>query len=186
SKMFITKVGYFILNKVTSIKLPREAGDFKLLSRRVVEKLKGMKEKRPFLRGMVCWVGYDQAFISYHREARFAGEAKFSLFDWRVWSNFFDSALISFSSAPLKLSVFLGFFAILVDFGLILHVFIEKFLGRAIPGWAALMIAVLFIGSIQLFCIGIIGLYLNSIFEEVKGRPNYIIESTYGFSKKEK
>ena len=181
-KLALTRLGYAILNKITSINLPIEAGDFKLLSRRVVDDLLLMKEKRPFIRGLVCWVGYNQAFVPYHRQSRHAGKTKFPILCSDVINNFLDSALISFSSAPLKVAIFSGFLAILVDFGLLLHVLSEKLQGKAIPGWTALMIAILFIGSIQFFCIGIMGLYLNAIFEESKGRPNYIIESTHGFN----
>ncbi len=181
-KLFLTKLGYGILNKVTSIRLPIEAGDFKLLSRRAVNHLIQLREKRPFLRGLVCWIGFKQAYLPYHRESRHAGESKFHVLGWDVISNFLDSALISFSSAPLKLTIFLGFFAILADFGLLIHVISEKVHGKAIPGWTAIMIAIIFIGSVQLLCLGIMGLYLNAIFEESKARPNYIIDRTFGFS----
>ena len=182
-KLFLTRIGYVILNKVTSVKLPIEAGDFKLLSRRAVNHLIELREKRPFLRGMVCWIGFKGAYVPYDREARHAGKSKFQVFGWDVISNFLDSALISFSSAPLKLTIILGFVAILADFGLFLHVISEKIQGRAIPGWTAIMIAVIFIGSVQLLCLGIMGLYLNAIFEESKRRPNYIVDKTFGFPK---
>jgi len=181
-KLLITRIGYFLLNKISTLDLPVESGDYKLLSRRAVNELLQLKEKKPYLRGLVHWIGFKQAFVKYKREARFAGKTKFNVFGRDVINNFFDSALISFSAVPLKIAVYLGFFAILVDFGLICHVINEKLIhGRAVPGWSAIMITVLFIGSVQLLCIGIIGLYLNSIFEESKGRPNYIIDSTHGF-----
>lgn len=182
-KKGITKIGYVILNKITSINLPVEAGDFKLLSRRAVNHLVRLKEKRPFMRGLVCWIGFRQTSISYDRDARFAGETKFKVFSWAVISNFFNSALISFTSVPLVIVSMLGFIAILVDFGVMAHAFHEKSLGRAVPGWTAIMISTLFMGGVQLLCLGIIGLYIHSIFEEAKGRPNYIIESTMGFKK---
>ncbi len=181
-KLLITKVGYIILNKFTSIKLPIEAGDFKLLSRRAVEHLIELKENQPFMRGLVCWIGFKQEFVSYHRERRYDGKTKFPVFSFDVIGNFFNSALISFSSAPLRISIIFGTLAIFFDFIFIGHVLTEKISGRAIPGWTAIMIAVLFFGGVQLFCLGIIGLYLNSIHEQSKQRPNYIIESTYGFS----
>lgn len=180
-KLFITKIGYFILNKVTSVRLPIEAGDFKLLSRRAVDHLVELKEKRPFLRGLVCWIGFKQEYLSYHRESRPGGKTKFPVFSWNVIFNFFESALISFSSIPLRIASILGLVAIIFDLILLAHVLIEKFKGQAIPGWTAIMIAVLFIGSVQLFCVGIIGMYLNTVYDQSKGRPNYIIESTFGF-----
>jgi len=180
-KICITNIGYTILNKITTVKLPAEAGDFKLLSRRVVNYLIQFEEKRPFLRGLVCWVGFKQVFVSYHREARFAGTTKFNVFGKDVVNNFFESALISFSSAPLKIAGYLGLGAIIIDIFLLAHVFLEKLQGRAIPGWTAIMITVIFFGSVQLLSLTIIGLYINSIFEESKRRPNYIVESTHGF-----
>jgi dolichol-phosphate mannosyltransferase len=182
-KLWVTRLGYFILNKVTSINLPIEAGDFKLISRRVVNHLIRFQEKKPFLRGLVCWVGYKQAFVPYHREARFVGETKFNIFGRDVIGNFLDSALISFSSAPLRISIFLGFVSILVVFVMLVHVLSEKLQGKAIPGWTAIMLTMLFIGSVQLLCTGILGLYINSIFEETKRRPNFIIDETFGFPK---
>ena len=182
-KLWVTRIGYLILNKVTSINLPIEAGDFKLLSRRVVNYLVRFQEKKPFLRGLVCWVGFKQAFVPYHREARFVGETKFNIFGRDVIGNFFDSALISFSSVPLRISIFLGFVSILIVFVMLIHVLSEKLQGKAIPGWTAIMISMLFIGSVQFLCTGILGLYINSIFEETKRRPNFIIDETFGFSK---
>lgn len=184
-KLAITKLGYFILNKVTSINLPVETGDFKMLSRRTVDQLLQLKEKRPFIRGMVCWVGYNQKSIFYNRDPRGAGETKFPVLSARVISNFFSSALISFSSFPLKISAYLGIFSSLIGVIVFLHIIIEKIQGHNIPGWTAIMAAILFFGSIQLITTGILGLYLLSVFEESKKRPNYIVESALGFKKTE-
>ena len=98
-----------------------------------------------------------------------------------VISNFVDSAMISFSSAPLKLASVLGLLAIFVDLIFVAHVFLEKIQGKAIPGWTAIMIVILFLGGVQLFCVGIMGLYLNAVHEENRNRPNYIVESLVGF-----
>ncbi len=180
-KLFLTRLGYLILNKTAAIPLPVEAGDFKLLSRRAVNHLLHIREKRPFLRGLICWIGFKQKFLPYHRDRRYAGRTKFSVLSGDVINNFLESALISFSSLPLKIAFLVGFFAIILDLALLVHVLLEKIQGKAIPGWTAIMIAVIFAGSVQLFCLGIIGLYINAIYEESKGRPNYIIESTFGF-----
>ncbi len=181
-KLMITKLGYQILHKVTHFKLPKEAGDFKLLSRRVVNHLIQLREKKPFLRGLVCWVGFKSAFVTYDRDARFTGDTKFPVLSLNVINNFLESALISFSSTPLRLSMLLGFLTIMVGMGLLLYVIFAKIQGTAIPGWAGIMITVIFLNSIQLLCIGIMGLYVSSIFEETKNRPNYIIEKKFGFS----
>ena len=184
-KLFITKVGYRLLHSITTLKLPIETGDFKLLSRRVVNHLVNLKEKRPFIRGLVCWVGFNQKRVYYHRPPRAAGKTKFNVFGWKVISNFLESALVSFSSLPLQFASLMGFVAILVSLALSIHVVIQKIQGVAVPGWTALMAAVLFLGSIQLFCLGVIGLYIHNIFEESKGRPNFIVESTWGFPEKD-
>ncbi|MCK5581710.1 MAG: glycosyltransferase family 2 protein [Candidatus Omnitrophica bacterium] len=184
-KLFITKVGYRILHSITTLKLPIETGDFKLLSRRVVNHLVNLKEKRPFIRGLVCWVGFNQKRVYYHRPPRAAGKTKFNVFGWKVISNFLESALVSFSSLPLQFASLMGFVAIIVSLALSIHVVIQKIQGVAVPGWTALMAAVLFLGSIQLFCLGVIGLYIHNIFEESKGRPNFIVESTWGFPEKD-
>ncbi len=180
-KLWLTRLGYAILHRTASIRLPVEAGDFKLLSRRAVNHLVRLREHQPFTRGLVCWIGFPSAIVYYDREPRFAGTTKFAIFSPSVINNFLESALISFSAAPLKIAVLMGFLSIFVDLALLAHVLSEKFQGKAIPGWTAIMLAIIFIGSMQFFCIGIIGLYVNSIFLESKARPNYIIESSHGF-----
>ncbi|MDA2936735.1 glycosyltransferase family 2 protein [Acidobacteria bacterium AH-259-A15] len=180
-KLLLTRFAYHILHRITSIQLPVEAGDFKLLSRRAVDQLIRLRERRPFLRGLVCWIGFNQISVSYHRNTRYAGDTKFPVFSREVINNFLKSALISFSSFPLEIVSIAGFGSALLGFVLLVHVLIEKMRGHNIPGWMALMVTMLFLGSVQLFSIGAIGLYLNTIYEESKGRPNYIVESTFGF-----
>jgi dolichol-phosphate mannosyltransferase len=168
--------------------LPRETGDFKLLSRRAVDHLICLKEKKPFIRGLVCWIGFKQVFINYQREMRFSGKTKFPVFSRRVINNFLDSALISFSTFPLKLCLLAGMLVAGGSFFFLFYIVVQKFLFEyTTPGWSALMVSILFLGGIQLVSIGILGLYVSSIFLEVKGRPNYIIKDFFGFnlSKKE-
>ncbi len=185
-KLLITKIGYFILRSISNINLPVEAGDFKLLSRRAVKHLIKLKEKKPFVRGLVCWIGFNQATVRFDRAPRFSGKTKFPVVSWKVISNFFDSALISFSDLPLKISSLIGLLGCSVSIIIGIHVFLEKLSGKAIPGWTAIMCAIIFFGSVQLITIGILGVYISSIFNEVKNRPNYIIESTFGFNQKNK
>jgi len=180
-KLFITGIGYYILNKFSIIYLPVEAGDFKLLTRRAVDHLLQLRENHPFVRGLICWIGFKQSYVKYHRQSRFAGKTKFFVLGLKVLNNFFGSALIAFSSAPLKIASCLGLLAIFADFIIMGAVFLQMIQGEPIPEWTALMIVVLFLGGIQLFCIGIMGLYLNSVYEQSKNRPNYIIDSTVGF-----
>ncbi len=184
-KLWITAFGYWLLNKASSINLPKECGDFKLMSRRMVKHILNMREHRPFIRGLICWVGFKQEFVTYVREPRLAGKTKCFVLGPVVISNFLDSALISFSSAPLRVAYFFGFVAFFVNICLVVHVFYEKFAGRALPGWTALMMVILFFNAVELFCMGILGLYVHSIYEETKQRPHYIVESSFGFSEEE-
>jgi dolichol-phosphate mannosyltransferase len=180
-KLALTHMGYRILHSSSTIKLPMEAGDFKLLSREVVDHLVAMKEKRPFMRGLVCWVGFKQKSVNYSREARFSGDTKFPVLSRKVIGNFFDSALISFSDAPLRLATLAGLLTSILALLYIIWVVIEKFRGHNLPGWSATMVAVLFLGGTQLLCTGLQGLYISSIFQESKRRPNYIVKDTFGF-----
>ena len=180
-KLMITNIGYRILNRYSNVPIPVNAGDFKLLSRRVVNHLLSFKEFNPFMRGLVSWVGFKQIFIHYDRQARFAGKSKFFILSKKVVSNFLTSALINFSSVPLQIATYCGLVAILIDFIFIVHVAIQKITNQAIPGWTALMTVILFLGGVQLFSIGTIGLYLHSVHEQTKNRPPYIIASKHGF-----
>ena len=180
-KMLITKFGYKILRSFSNIKLPDNSGDFKLLSRRAVDELLRLNEKKPFLRGLVTWIGFKQAQVFYKREKRFTGKTKFPIYSRRVIDNFLDSALISFSDIPLKLSLVLGFMVSISSFIFLLIVFFQKFIGLAIPGWSGIMATMLVLGGMQLFTMGILGLYINAIYLESKKRPNYIVKDTFGF-----
>ncbi len=180
-KFLVTKTGYWILNRYSHVPIPKEAGDFKLLTRRAVNHLLQLKEYNPFMRGLVSWIGFKQAFVPYDRSARYGGQSKFFVLSRKVISNFLTSALVNFSSVPLQIASYCGLLAIVVDVGVMVHSLWQKFTGHAVPGWTAIMILILFISSIQLLCLGMIGLYLNSVHEASKQRPNYIVASTFGF-----
>ncbi|MCK5216108.1 MAG: glycosyltransferase family 2 protein [Candidatus Omnitrophica bacterium] len=186
-KMFITRVGYWILNRTTEFSLPQNAGDFKLLSRRVVDHLVQLRERNPFLRGLVCWVGFNQAYVKYHRKKRAAGKAKFPVLGRKVIWNFLDSALISFSNLPLKIALFVGCIVSVLAFLFLVYFVIQKVvLPYVTPGISVIMVTVLLLGGVQLVTIGLLGLYLSSVFLEAKGRPNYIIKETFGFEQRKK
>lgn len=180
-KLWVTHLGYRILRRFSDIELQIEVGDFKLLSKRAVNHLVTFKEKNPFMRGLVKWIGFNQTTIHYHREARFAGKTKFPLLDPQVIRHFLTSALISFSDVPLQMATLLGLLSSLSAFGVLIHVLLEKIRGRNLPGWTAIMVAMLFLSGVQLLSIGVLGLYINSIFIESKRRPNYIVKHTFGF-----
>ncbi len=153
-KMWITRLGYYLLRRMATIDLKIEAGDFKLLSRRAVTHLLEMKEHQPYVRGLVSWIGFPQTTIEYHRAARFAGRTKFPTLCSDVLRAFFDSALISFTDIPLKISIVLGFLVSMGALGYSGYIVLEKFRGHNIPGWSAIMVTMLFLGAMQQFTIG--------------------------------
>ena len=180
-KLLVTRLGYFILKYVSTVDLQIEAGDFKLLSRRAVDQLIQLREKRPFLRGLVCWIGFPQTTIHYHREARGSGRTKFNVFSLQVIRNFFASALISFSDVPLQISSVLG---VVVSLGALIYggiVLMMKLKGVQPPPWSGLTVALMFLSGVQLLTLGLQALYISAIHAECKRRPNYIVESTFGF-----
>jgi dolichol-phosphate mannosyltransferase len=182
-KIWLTDIGYKIIKYISDIPLEVEAGDFKLLSRRAVNQVIKFKEKKPYLRGLVTWIGFNQTTVYYHRESRFGGQTKFRFYGYRVIQNYLNSALISFSDVPLKLSLLFGIiFSVLALISLI-FVFLEKFLYQITLGWWwSTVITILFLGGLQLITVGILGLYVSSIYLETKGRPSYIIKSMVGFN----
>lgn len=184
-KMLITKWGYRLLNKITDIKLPVDSGDFKLLSRRAVDQVLRFKEKKPFFRGLATWIGFKQAQVFYDREARFDGKknTKRRALSAKIINFWLDTALISFSDVPLRLSIFVGFFVMIISVLYIVVVIFQKIMGWYAPGWPSLMAVILFLGSIQLIMIGILSLYVITIYQEVKQRPNYVVKNVLRNSK---
>jgi len=180
-KLSITRLGYFLLQRLSSIPIHREVGDFKLLSRRAVDHLLQLKEANPFLRGLVSWIGFKQVIVPYERHERFAGVTKFPILDSKVIANFLNSALISFSDAPLKLSLGLGVITFVMAAAYAVFIVIAKFCGMTVPGYAALTIILLVSLSLQAIFHGVAGLYLYAIFLETKNRPRYLIRETFGF-----
>ena len=183
-KLAVTRLGYTILRAVSSIDLPREAGDFKLLSRRAANLVTQFDEQRPFMRGLVCFVGLKQAKVYYSRQPRWSGKTKFHVLGPKVIRNFLDSAVISFSDVPLKLATFAGLTFAAVACVVIAGLVAAWSRGAEVPGWSVTLAAVFFIGGVQLTSIGILGSYIGSIFLEAKGRPNYIVRETVGFEER--
>lgn len=176
-KMLVTRLGYKFVNAISEVELPENSGDFKLLSRRVVNELINMREKKPYLRGLVAWIGFKQGQVFYHRAERHDGResTKRPALSRKVINYALDSAIISFSDAPLKAMLFLGFFASVAALVYIGVVIFQKIMGWYEPGWPALMAAILFLGGVQLMMLGVLGLYINVIFLNSKGRPDYIV-----------
>ncbi len=174
-KLLTASLFYRILRKMTAVDIPVDAGDFRLMDRKVVEQLKRMRERSRFIRGMVSWVGFKQGKVEYVRERRFSGETKFP---FKKMLKFAIDGILSFSQLPLKFSSILGLLCAAISLVLIIYGFIAKFLypQNTIQGWTSILVASLFLGGVQLLSIGILGEYLGRIFEEIKGRPLYITE----------
>ena len=174
-RMFITKIAYNVIHKVSDLKLPVEAGDYKLISRKALDKILKQNEFRPYVRGLSIWVGYKQAFIKYEREARGSGETKMPLLSAGPITDFING-VTSYSLKPLYLGIFFGFVTMFFSFLLIVYALFLKFNGLAIPGSTSIIIAISFFSGILLFTLGIIGIYLARIFEQTKGRDQYVIK----------
>lgn len=179
-KLTTAKLFYRLIHRITSINIPLDTGDFRLMDRRVINSLRGMNERNRFLRGMVPWIGFRQIGVEYNREARYAGEAKFT--SVKKMLPFALDAITSFSYFPLQLATILGFVIAGISVVAILAVVLVRLLGPHEPllGQATTLVAVLFLGSVQLISLGIIGEYLGRIYDEVKGRPLYLIQESWG------
>jgi dolichol-phosphate mannosyltransferase len=173
-KLFTATMFYRVLNRMTSISIPVDVGDFRLMSRRAADQLRAMREQDRFVRGLVSWIGFRQAGVEYHRDARLAGETKYP---FRKMLRFAMDGITSFSTVPLKLATWLGYFASAFAFLYLLSVFVQKLLGETVQGWATIMVAMLFLGGVQLICLGIMGEYIGRIFTEIKQRPLYVVEA---------
>jgi polyisoprenyl-phosphate glycosyltransferase len=169
---------YHCLNKITAVPIPPNTGDFRLLSRPVVEAVKKLPERTRFMKGLFSWVGFTQATVYYDRSPRHAGTTNWNY--WRLW-NFALDGFTSFSSIPLKVWSYLGLVFSLLSFiyagFLVLRTMIR---GIDVPGYASIMVVMLFLGGIQLISLGVLGEYLGRIYDEVKGRPLYIVRDRYG------
>jgi dolichol-phosphate mannosyltransferase len=182
-KMWITKQSYRVINLLSEVEIPRNTGDFKLLSRRAVDSVLQIKESDPFLRGLSLWVGYRQVFVSYERQPRRAGKTHYSLFRSLNPYAEFIRGVTAFSTVPLYLALIVGFVVSLSAFVYLCLIVVQRLLfGIHLPGWPALMVTHLFLGGSILFTIGVLGIYVGKIYNEVKGRPRYVIESMQGIS----
>ena len=174
-KMLITKIAYKIINYLSEIPLPTEAGDFKLISSTALKRILLQNEFRPYIRGLSIWVGYKQSFVKYERDPRAEGESKFPLFSKGPITEFI-SGITSYSLKPLYLGIVLGFLSLIFSIILILYALYSKFSGVAAPGSTGIIITISFFSGILLFTMGIIGIYLARIFEQTKGRDQYVIK----------
>jgi dolichol-phosphate mannosyltransferase len=175
-KLFTAKIYYRIMRQLSDIDMPVDVGDFRLMSARAKDSLMKLRERRRYVRGLVAWVGYKQDFVEYDRAERFAGETHYTLLRMLRFSM---DGIASFSVVPLRISSFVGAMSAFIALLYGVYALYIKFTAHAIIGWTSVVIVVLFLGGIQLLCLGIIGEYIGILHEEIKQRPLYIIGEVY-------
>jgi len=178
-KRFTAYAFYRILRRLSNVDIPTDTGDFCLLDRQVVEILNAMPERNRYLRGLRAWAGFRQTSVLFEREPRFAGKVKYTF--GKSWALALDG-IISFSTVPLKLATYLGMIAAAIALLMIILVLYWRLFEPVTPliGYTLITIAMFFLGSVQLICIGILGEYIGRIYEEVKARPIYVLKETGG------
>lgn len=174
-KRFISYLGYKVINGLSDVKIPRDTGDYRIMTRRVIEELRRLNETHGFLRGLVAYVGFKQAFIEYDRDERLHGKGHYNRFtgSFKIGLN----GLVSFSSRPLQLMAMIG--GVLAGFSFLLGMLylVEKLSGANLtPGLSTTVLVVTFFSGVQLLCLGLMGEYIGRIYDEVKKRPMYVID----------
>ncbi|MBR6762278.1 MAG: glycosyltransferase family 2 protein [Clostridia bacterium] len=177
-KTFTAKAFYRILNSLSTVDIPLDTGDFRLIDRKVADVLRGLPEKNRFLRGLVSWIGFQQAPCEFSRDARAAGETKYTM---KKMINLAIDGILSFSSAPLRLMAKFGFLIVFISVALFIYTIVSLCLGSTAAGWASLMTVITFFGGTNFVAIGLLGEYVARIYDEAKGRPNYIIDKRGNF-----
>jgi len=178
-KRTTAKLFYRVFRKMADFPIPPDTGDFRLMDRRVAKALGTLSERGRFMKGLFAWLGFSQTTILYEREPRYAGSSRWNY--WKLW-NFAIDGVTSFSSFPLKVWSYVGLAISLLAFLYATFlIFFRIIRGIDVPGYASLMVTVLFLGGVQLISLGIIGEYLARVYIEVKGRPLYIVRGSYGF-----
>ncbi|MBD8387156.1 glycosyltransferase family 2 protein [Dysgonomonas sp. BGC7] len=179
-KKFTAKMFYKLMNRMSEVEFPRDTGDFRLVDRKAIAAFNRLKEKGKYIRGLITWIGFKQIPFYYDRDARFAGETKYPL---KKMLTFAKTALLYFSKKPLKLSIGLGSLAFFIGIVYALWVWLGYLFGftSAITGWASTVMLIIFFGGVQLLTIGVLGQYIGVLFDEVKSRPEYIIDDKINF-----
>ncbi len=179
-KIVTSKLFYRTLNWLSEVRFPLDTGEFRLVDRRMIEEFKRFREKGKYIRGIFSWVGFKHVPLFYKREARYAGETKFP---FRKMLHFAGTAMLYFSKKPLKLAMSLGFFAVMIGVVYGIWILLGKIFGftNAEIGWSSIILLVIFFGGVQLLTVGVLGQYIGIIFDEMKDRPEYIIEKTDKF-----
>jgi dolichol-phosphate mannosyltransferase len=179
-KRLTAYIFYRLLRQLADVDIPTDTGDFCLMDRRVVDALNAMPERNRYIRGLRSWLGFRQIAIPFERDARFAGEVKYT---FRKSLSLAIDGLVSFSKVPLRISTYVGLFAALMAIVMAALVLYWRFFSPVSPltGYATIAVAIFFLGAVQLFSIGILGEYIGRIYEEVKNRPVYILREVNGF-----
>ena len=182
-KKIVASIGYKIINLFSEIEIPVDTGDFRLISKKVVNQLREMKEPHNFLRGMVAYIGYRQIEILYDRDQRFSGDTKYNKYFGSI--KIALNGLLGFSSKPLHIMTFTGFTLSILSFSIGLWYLIQKLLGENYtPGLPTNVLLITFLSGVQLLALGLIGEYIGRIYDQVKQRPPYIIEKKINFDHK--
>jgi dolichol-phosphate mannosyltransferase len=180
-KRATAKIFYRLLRSITNVNIPMDTGDFRLIDRKVMEALKRMPERNKFLRGMIPWIGFKQVAVKYTRQERFAGTTKYPL---RKMIRLALDGITSFSTTPLYVAAYAGFFITFITFLLGIYViWLRLFTEKTVAGWTSTMLSIFFLGGVQLIFIGIIGIYMGRVSDEVKNRPQYLVEEEINFDK---
>jgi len=176
AKLFTARLFYRLLASIASIDIPLDTGDFRIMDRKVVNVLKGMPEQNKFLRGQISWIGFRQTFVEYDRSESFGGKTGYT---YTKMFRFALDGITSFSDAPLRLASWMGFVVSGVAFLALVYALYGKLVSHeSVPGWASVIVSILFLGGIQLISLGFIGEYLSRISSNVKQRPLYVIDET--------
>jgi hypothetical protein len=165
---------YRVLDRFTETDVPIDVGDFRLVDRRAVDAFQSLRERTRYVRGLFAWVGFRQTGVKFDRDERFAGSPKYS---YRKSLKLAIDGMISFSTAPLQLALTLGFAIALVSFLVGIFAIVTRVAGvYSLPGWASILVVVSFVGGVQLILMGVLGLYIGRMFNEVKMRPLYVVD----------
>lgn len=179
-KKVTSKAFYRLMNYMSDVSFPLDTGDFRMIDRKIMDQFDRFQERGKYIRGLISWLGYKQVPFYYEREARIAGETKYPLS--KMWK-FASTAMLYFSKKPLRLATSLGFIAVVVGIILAIWFTLGKLYGfsNAESGWTSIMTSVIFFGGVQLLTVGVLGQYVGILFDEVKARPEYIIDEKRNF-----
>ena len=183
-KKIVSKWGYKIIEKISDVKIPRDTGDYRIITKKIIDQLKELNETNAFLRGLVAYVGYKQTFIEYERDERKEGQSKYNKYLGSLKIAF--NGLFGFSSKPLFFMSLIGFVFAIISFLIGVYYIYQKLTNPLItPGLSSTILMITFFSGVQLLGLGLLGEYIGRIYDEVKNRPNFIINKKYNFEEKE-